>query len=55
MADYEYNEHQRAYGHEDVMAVLCGAGFDSIAACADWERTPATPEAFFIYLCRRER
>jgi hypothetical protein len=50
----EYREHQRAVGFKDVMEYLTNAGFSSVEAYKDWEKTPATAEEFSIFLCRKE-
>jgi SAM-dependent methyltransferase len=50
----EYREHQRAVGFQDVMKYLTGAGFGCIEAYKDFEKNPATPEEFSIFLCRKE-
>lgn len=50
----EYREHQRAMGFKDVMEYLRGAGFSRIETYKDFEISPATPEEFSIFLCRKE-
>jgi SAM-dependent methyltransferase len=50
----EYREHQRAMGFQDVMEYLQNAGFKSIETYRDFEKNPATPEEFSIFLCGKE-
>ena len=49
----EYKEHQRAVGLREVLDYLQGAGFDSVEAYRDFDRTPATPEEFSVFLCKK--
>jgi ubiquinone/menaquinone biosynthesis C-methylase UbiE len=49
----EYNEHQRAISYEEILGYLKGAGFSSVAAYANFELIPATPEDFNIFLCKK--
>jgi len=49
----EYNEHQRAFGCGEVLGYLCKAGFRSVEAYRDFDRTPATAEEFSIFVCRK--
>jgi SAM-dependent methyltransferase len=50
----EYREHQRAMRFEDVMEYLHHAGFTRIETYKDFEKTPATPEDFSIFLCGKQ-
>ena len=48
----EYREHQKAMALADVLARLRGAGFPVVEAYRDFDRSPATAEAFSLFLCR---
>ena len=50
----EYREHQRALAFEDVTEYLSSAGFSRVEAYKDFEKAPATPEEFSIFLCEKE-
>ena len=47
----EYREHQRAFSYEEVMQILKEAGFASIEAYKDFDKTPASEEDFSIFVC----
>lgn len=49
----EYKEHQRAISYEEVIDYLTGAGFSSVAGYKNFNGEPATPEEFYIFLCRK--
>jgi SAM-dependent methyltransferase len=50
----EYREHQRAISFEAVMQYLQHAGFNRIETYKDFEKNPATPEEFSIFLCGKD-
>lgn len=49
----EYREHQKVMAYADVVCYLQAAGFASIEAYRDFERNPASPEAFSIFVCKQ--
>ncbi len=50
----EYREHQKAMAYADVLGYLRGAGFAHVEAYRDFDRNPATPEEFSIFVCRKQ-
>ena len=49
----EDREHQKAMANAEVLSYLRGAGFAGVKAYRDFERNPASAEAFSIFVCRR--
>lgn len=49
----EYRERKVALGYADVVNYLTGAGFTLVKGYRDFARTPATPEAFSIFVCQK--
>ena len=49
----EYREHQRAMRYEEVIDYLIGAGFSSVNGFKDFDGERATPDEFYIFLCRK--
>lgn len=49
----EYREHQRAMRYEEVIDYLMGAGFSSVDGFKNFEGELATPEEFYIFLCKK--
>lgn len=49
----EYREHQRAMRYDEVIDFLVGAGFSEVAGYKNFNGEPATPEDFYIFLCRK--
>ena len=49
----EYQEHQRAFSYEEVMEILREAGFVSVEAYKDFDKTPASQEDFSMFVCWR--
>ena len=49
----EYREHQRAMRYEEIIGYLVGAGFSSVEGFKNFDGELATPEEFYIFLCRK--
>ena len=49
----EYKEHQRAISYKEVIDYLTNAGFSQVAGYKNFEGEPATPEEFYIFLCKK--
>jgi hypothetical protein len=49
----EYREQQKAMAYADVLSDLRGAGFAGVEAYRDFDRSPASADAFHILVCRR--
>jgi SAM-dependent methyltransferase len=48
----EYREHQKAMALSDILDYLGSAGFATVEAYRDFDRTSATAEAFGLFVCR---
>lgn len=51
----EFRERQRAFALDGILALLRTAGFGQIDCFADLDGAAATPGAFGVFRCRRER
>jgi SAM-dependent methyltransferase len=49
----EYREHQRAMRYEEIIDYLMGAGFSSVDGFKNFGGELATPEEFYIFLCKK--
>jgi SAM-dependent methyltransferase len=49
----EYKEHQRAMSYAEIVDYLTGAGFSTVTGYKNFNSEPATPEEFYIFLCKK--
>jgi SAM-dependent methyltransferase len=49
----EYNEHQKAMSLDNVVSYLRNSGFASVKPYNDFDKNPATPEDFSVFLCHK--
>lgn len=50
----EYREHQRAIGFREILGILRDAGFASIDAYSDFDKTAACEQNFSVFVCRNQ-